>query len=158
MAYQNISAVLSGADVTAIKDAITTINSKLPFLVALTAPERRTLFKLGDKSLTFVQDALTAAQDHPEILPSTFNVAEFAKDVALFTALSEILALLQGRVEAVLDTTTGVGNECMRQGTQFYDLLKAAAKTTPGLDTLVAQLGARFQRPPSPTPPPPPGP
>jgi len=155
MPYQNISAVLSAANVQAIKEAINAITALLPFLVPLTADERKKLFKLGDKSLTFVQDALTAAQNHPEILPANFNVVEFAKDVALFTALSEILALLEGRVEAVRDTTTGVGNECMRQGTQFYDLLKAAAKTTPGLDILVAQLGARFQRPPTPTPVPP---
>lgn len=36
MPYQNINAVVSAADVQAVKDAFVLILSKLPFLVALT--------------------------------------------------------------------------------------------------------------------------
>ncbi|MEH2126626.1 hypothetical protein [Nostoc sp.] len=49
MAYQNITASLSPADVQEIKAAFATIQAKMPFLVTLSAEERRNLFKMGDK-------------------------------------------------------------------------------------------------------------
>lgn len=52
MPYQNISAKLSPTDLEEIKAALATIEAKLPFLVHLTAEERRKLFKMGNtKSL-----------------------------------------------------------------------------------------------------------
>ena len=54
MPYHNISAELSNSDIAEIKDAIATIQQKMPFLVNLTAEERRRLYKMGDKSLGFV--------------------------------------------------------------------------------------------------------
>ena len=47
MPYHNISAELSNSDVAQIKDAIDTIQKKMPFLVNLTTEERRRLFKMG---------------------------------------------------------------------------------------------------------------
>jgi len=44
MPYQNINATLSTADLQAIKDAFSTILEKLPFLVNLTAEERKATF------------------------------------------------------------------------------------------------------------------
>jgi hypothetical protein len=58
MPYQNIEATLSDADLKEIKAAISTIEAKMPFLVNLTTEERRSLFKMGDKRLAFVQNSL----------------------------------------------------------------------------------------------------
>ena len=63
MPYQNISAQVSAADVTAVKNAVATIRAKLPFLVSLTADERKSLFKAGN-SLSFVQNSLQAAKNN----------------------------------------------------------------------------------------------
>nr|VFJ66475.1 MAG: hypothetical protein BECKDK2373B_GA0170837_11706 [Candidatus Kentron sp. DK] len=54
---------------------------KLPFLVNLTPQERKNTFKAGPDSVSFVQNALTAAQDHPDILPASFSANEFKNDV-----------------------------------------------------------------------------
>src|SRR5207248_3117760 len=81
MPYQNIDASISAADLQAIKDAFATIKQKLPFLVALTVDERKGTFKAGPNSLSFVQNALTAAQNFPKILPPSFDTAEFQRDV-----------------------------------------------------------------------------
>jgi hypothetical protein len=80
MAYSNISATLPAADLTAIKTAITTINTKMPFLVNLSLDEKKGLYKLGPKSADFVSDAALAAQNYPTIFPPTFNTPEFLKD------------------------------------------------------------------------------
>nr|VFJ45994.1 MAG: hypothetical protein BECKFM1743A_GA0114220_100313 [Candidatus Kentron sp. FM]VFJ52206.1 MAG: hypothetical protein BECKFM1743C_GA0114222_1010615 [Candidatus Kentron sp. FM]VFK09143.1 MAG: hypothetical protein BECKFM1743B_GA0114221_1009615 [Candidatus Kentron sp. FM] len=61
MPYQNIDASLSPADAKAVKDAFDTVLKKLPFLVNLTPQERKSTFKAGPDSVSFVQNALTAA-------------------------------------------------------------------------------------------------
>src|SRR5690349_9291477 len=83
MPYQNISATVSAADLQAVKDAIATIQQKLPFLVNLTADERKAIFKTGPNSLSFVQNALQAALNNPDIFPKSFDVIEFGSDVNL---------------------------------------------------------------------------
>lgn len=95
MPYQNVSATLSDADIQEIKAALQTIEQKLPFLITLTADERRKLFKMGDKSLAFVSNSLTAAQSNPDILPPSFDLDEFRRDYQLITALTDIFFRLQ---------------------------------------------------------------
>lgn len=75
MPYQNISAEASDADLQAVKTALETVRQKLPFLVTLTPAERRHLFKMGDKSLAFVQNSLQAARNNPGILPAKLRSA-----------------------------------------------------------------------------------
>ena len=62
MLYQNISATLSDKEIEQVKAAFATVQQALPFLVNLTAEERRRLLKMGDKSLAFVSNSLTIAQ------------------------------------------------------------------------------------------------
>lgn len=146
MPYQNISASVSAPDLTAIKASVAEIRAKLPFLVGLTADERRSLFKAGDKRLSFVQDALTAAQNNPSILPATFETAEFEKDVHLAATLSEILLLLQQITSEVDDTLLAASAEAMASATNVYDYVKTAAKSEPGLKPVADSLAAQFKR------------
>ncbi len=153
MPYANISVTLTAAQFQAIKDAIAALSALLTFLINLTKPERRSLVKTGPGSVGYVQTALTYAKNHPEILPPSFSVPAFEQDVNLFTQLSELLALLKGVTDGVDDTTMAVGSEAKRATLQFYDLLKNAAKTNPGLQPLVDELARLFQRESQPTPP-----
>jgi hypothetical protein len=56
MAYQNVNASISPQDMQEIKAALQTVQKKLPFLITLSVEERRKLFKMGDKSLAFVNN------------------------------------------------------------------------------------------------------
>lgn len=145
MPYQNISADLSTADLNEIKAALATIQQKLPFLVNLTAEERRRLYKMGDKSLAFVSNSLTAAQNNPDVLPASFDTAELARDYQLATVLSELRLNLRQMTEQVDDTLLAVGSEAMTSSLSVYDYVKAAAKRQPGLKAVAAQLGERFK-------------
>jgi hypothetical protein len=146
MPYQNISATVSAEDIAAIKAAIQTIQQKLPFLVNLTEDERRSLPKAGTNSLSFVRDALTAAQNNPSILPASFKVGEFDSDVSLFAVLTDVNISLNQLTSQVDDTRMAVGSETMRGGRKVYDYVKAAVKETPGLKPVADQLGERFKR------------
>ena len=146
MPSQNIDATLTAADLQAVKDAFKLILQKLPFLVNLTAEERKTIFKTGPDSLSFVTNALTAAQDNPTILPVSFSTPAFQRDVDLFTVLTELVTLANSVASQIDDTRLAVGGEAMQQANQVYTYIKAAAKMTPGLKPVASQLGERFQR------------
>lgn len=146
MPYQNIDATLSAADLQAVRDAFAVILQKLPFLVNLTIDERKAIFKTGPDSLSFVQNALTAAQANPAILPVSFSTPAFRRDIDLFAALTEINTLAASLASQIDDTRVAVGGEAMQQAAQVYNYVKTAAKTTPGLKPIADQLGERFQK------------
>ena len=145
MAYQNITGSLSPEDMQQIKAALQTIQKKLPFLITLSTEERRKLFKMGDKSLAFVNNSLTAAQSNPDILPASFDIQEFVRDYQLAATLTELLIALRQLSEQVDDTLLAVGSEAMSSSLTVYGYVKTAAKKTPGLKRLAEQLGDRFK-------------
>ncbi|BAZ22427.1 hypothetical protein NIES4073_33100 [Kalymmatonema gypsitolerans NIES-4073] len=145
MAYQNITASLSPEDMQQIKAALQTIQKKLPFLITLSTEERRKLFKMGDKSLAFVNNSLTAAQSNPDILPASFDIQEFVRDYQLAATLTELLIALRQLNEQVDDTLLAVGSEAMSSSLTVYGYVKTSAKKTPGLKRLAEQLGDRFK-------------
>ncbi len=144
MAYQNITATLSEKDIQEIKAALQTIEQKLPFLITLSVEERRKLFKMGDKSLAFVKNSLTAAQSNRDILPASFDRDEFVRDYQLAATLTELLIGLRQLSEQVDDTLMAVSSEAMTSSLTVYDYVKTAAKKTPGLKSHAEQLGERF--------------
>lgn len=145
MAYQNITATLKEADIKEIKAALEIIHQKLPFLITLSVEERRKLFKMGDKSLAFVNNSLTVAQSNCDILPASFDLEEFVRDYQLAATLTELLLGLRQMTEQVDDTLLAVGSEAMSSSLTVYDYVKTAAKKTPGLKILAQQLGERFK-------------
>jgi hypothetical protein len=145
MSYQNISAQLTDTDLQEIKAALAVIETKLPFLVHLTVEERRKLFKMGNKSLAFVSNSLTAAQSNPDILPASFDLTEFSRDYQLATTLTDVHFRLQQLTEKVDDTLMAVSSEAMTSSLTVYDYIKTAAKKTPGLKAIAEQLGDRFK-------------
>ncbi|MEH2448708.1 MAG: hypothetical protein V7K18_23880 [Nostoc sp.] len=145
MSYQNIAAALSPQDIQEIKAALQTVQKKLPFLITLSTEERRKLVKMGDKSLAFVNNSITAAQSNREILPATFDVEELVQDYQLAAALTELLISMQQLTEQVDDTLMAVGSEAMTSSLTVYDYVKTASKKTPGLKSVAEQLGERFK-------------
>jgi hypothetical protein len=141
MPYQDINITLSEADLTEIRQAVATIQQKLPFLITLNTTERKRLFKMGDKRLTFVQTSLNAAQSNRNILPASFDLNGFSNDFRLATSLMEIEMLLNQLSEQVDDTLLAVGSEAMTSSLTVYDYVKTAAKKTPGLKGIAEQLG-----------------
>ena len=145
MSYQNISVALTQSDIDAVKTAIATINTKLSFLVTLDADERKGLFKLGPKSADFVQDASVAVANFPNILPPTFDKAEYDKDTNLFKALFEIKTLVDSLQEKIDNTYMAVGSEAMVASLEVYAYVQTAAPRTPGLGTVADKLRERFK-------------
>jgi len=143
--YQDINATLADQDLQEVKQAIATIQKKLPFLVTLNAIERKRLFKMGDKRLAFVQTSLNAAQSNRNILPASFDLDGFSNDYRLAISLMDIEMQLNQLSEQVDDTLLAVGSEAMISSLTVYDYVKTAAKKTPGLKSIAEQLGHLFR-------------
>jgi hypothetical protein len=145
MAYNNISVTLVQADLDAVKTAIATINSKLPFLITLDGDERLALVKLGPKSADFVNDASAAVTAFPQILPASFDKVEYGKDTALFKALSDIKLQVDSLSEKVDNTYMAVGSEAMMASLEVYAYVQTAKDRTPGLGSVADKLKERFK-------------
>jgi hypothetical protein len=145
MGYQNISYSMPQADLDAVKAAIATINSKLPFLVTLASDEKQSLMKLGPRSADFVADCNATAGSFPSILPPSFDRNEYTKDTSLFKALSDIKLQLDSVHEKVTDTYTAVGSEAMQASLEVYAYVQTAKDRTPGLKNVADKLKDRFK-------------
>lgn len=145
MSDNRISATLSQADQQAVLSAINTIKEKLPFLIDLSPEDRRALPKMGDKSRTFVQQALEIATQNPDILPRSFDTEEMRKDVELLAQLSPIVTALAQAQEFVEDTYIALGSEAYTAALLVYQYARAAGKGA-ALDTALDALSQRFAR------------
>jgi hypothetical protein len=140
-----ISATLSAADITAILAAVETLITKLPFLVGLTPEERHDLPKLGTRSVAFIDGIKQIVDQHPEIFPAVFSIAEFGKDYDLNKGMLQIAGPIRLFCEKFEDTLLLVGSETYLGGLEGYRYAKAAGQTG-GLDSLLTPLASRFSR------------
>lgn len=147
MVENKISATLSQQDIDAILGAIKLIKEKLPFLINLTADERRALNKPGDRSRNFIDKALEVATQNPDILPRLFSAEEMKKDIELSQKLQPILLALSQLQEVVDNTVAVVNSEAYASALAVYNYAKAAGKAAALQDTL-DELGKRFAKKP----------
>jgi hypothetical protein len=140
-----ISAKLTYSDRAEILDAIHLIKTKMPFLTSMTAEERKTLNKMGDRSQAFVTKALEVARQNPDILPRSFNLEEMRLDVELFESMYAIVAAF-AQLEGMLDDTYKlVGSEAYSAALKVYNYAKASGDEA-GLAPAIEELGQRFAR------------
>ncbi|MCQ8118457.1 hypothetical protein [Methylomonas rosea] len=136
---------LSADQQNAVLGLINQIQNLLPFLIDLNADERRALPKLGDKSRAFVDQGLVLAVQNPGILPRSFDLDEYQRDVTLVRQLEPlVLALgqLQGRLE---DTFLAAGSDAYSQTLLVYQAAKLAGKNG-ALEQHLDGLSRRFAR------------
>ncbi len=140
-----IDITLTTTDVEEILAAIETIRTKLPFLVALTVEESRSLARLGDKSRAFVSKAIDLAEKHPEILPGTFELDELQTDMALFETLYPITSSLGQLHNLLQDTTALAGSEAYTAARLVYNYAKLS-NLGGELDPLIDDMKKRYCR------------
>jgi hypothetical protein len=119
MPYGNISAELTGEQKDLIISKLNEISDMLPFIVNLTIDERRSLTKMGDKSVAFVMKALEYASTNPQFVPPYLDVAELSKDAILASQLLAINNAIQILAEKVDDTLMAVGSEAYAASRTF---------------------------------------
>lgn len=146
MPQQNlVSGTLSETNKQAVLDAINTIRQKLPFLVSLTDDERRSLPKMGDKSIAYVQKGYDFAQQNTEKLGPDFGMDDYTEDFELEVQLREVAGALKQVTAEVDDTLVALRSDLMVRSNFAYAMMKVLGKVTGGFEEMRKDMGMRFK-------------
>ncbi len=147
MSHQNlVSASLDPAVKTTILSQLTEIRKQLDFSVSLTPEAIKALPKAGTLLSPFVDKAASVVSNHPEILPGTFDQAEYKKDYQLMIDLEPISQLLSEIAEMVSNTLLAVKSDLFVASLSVYDNAAKQVDAVPGLNGTVAGMAEHFKR------------
>jgi hypothetical protein len=113
MSQNLISLQLSDAKLAVIDQALDALEATLAELMSLSADQRRSLSKMGDKSEAFCRQTLTVLAQNPQVVPPSLDLAEARRDLGALDDLrgrSARLRQLLGRVE---DSEMALGSDVM---------------------------------------------
>lgn len=118
-----------------------------PYLKALTADDRKSLFKMGDKTVATVQKVKSYLETNPEFAPVYMDKDEFLKDEAVVTGLNPISNLVDQLASDLADTITLAGSEALMASMLYYGTTKeAASKGVATAKPIYEDLSQRFSK------------
>ncbi|WDF47137.1 hypothetical protein PQ459_01340 [Chryseobacterium sp. KACC 21268] len=118
-----------------------------PYLQGLTAEEKETIFKMGDKTVATVQKVKDYTEINPEFAPSYMDKAEFLKDVAVVTDLSPLRNLSNQLASDLGDTIMLAGSEALLAALLYYGTVREASdKGIATAKPIYEDLSKRFTR------------
>jgi hypothetical protein len=118
-----------------------------PYLQGLTAEERQSLFKMGNKTVATVQKTKSYVDTNPEFVPAYMNKEEFLKDEAVVSQLSPIANLATQLATDVEDTVMLSGSEALQMAMLYYGQVKEAqSRGIPTAKPIYEDLKERFTR------------
>jgi len=148
MSQENlISTELPSAVAADITEKLNAINTALAgiLLFNLTGQDRLELYKLGDKSIAFVEKALEYASNNPALVPSYLDLGEANKDLKLSKDLNNILKQVSTLQRAIEDTAMVAGSEAYDAALVFYASVKGASRVNvPGSQSVFEDLQKRY--------------
>lgn len=152
MSQNRVSGVLPADVKDQIHALLDQAKALMPFLVALTPADRRSMLRLGDRSEAFVRRAQYMANRHPGILSRDFDLQEMNSDIELYFALRDVQQAVTHFTELLDDTVAAAGADAFSATLDVYGFAKLA--NADGLDELRALMARRFsaQGPARPTP------
>lgn len=144
----NISFQLTAEDLQAVKDAIQVITTTLgPKLIQLSADDRQSLTKMGEKSLSFVTKSAEYMNTQPDLTPNYVDATEMALDVKAVEDIRQLLQELNPLVNGLEDTMMLSGSEAIVTALSYYSYVKVASNSkVPGAETIYNDLKSRFPR------------
>lgn len=122
-----INQTLTAADLHDISTAISTIQSKLPFLLALTEEERGALLGLDVSNKVFADEALEEITHNGSMMPPFINVTNLQNDLILFEQLSTLESTLSNLLLNISDTKRVAGHEAYAVALTAYNLYSMAS-------------------------------
>ncbi|MFY0605536.1 MAG: hypothetical protein JXR10_02405 [Cyclobacteriaceae bacterium] len=143
-----ISIEIPQADLDTVKAALDTIQTTLvPYVLALTPEQRKTIPKMSDGTEPFVSKVMDYATSDPQFAPPYMDVPEMKKD---FDAVGDLLPILRtvDQVQSnISDTTMMAGSEAYVAALSYYNSVKMAAKMNiPGAKAIYDDLKKRFEK------------
>jgi len=134
-------------------EVITEVTQKLnevetalkPYLIALTPEERRTIPKMSDKTVPFVEKTLDYSQSDPQFAPPFMDKDGLAADMKAVDQLMPIFRVINQLNDGLDDTLMEAGGESYVNALSYYNAVKMASKMNiPGAKAIYEDLSKRF--------------
>ncbi|MBI1783025.1 MAG: hypothetical protein HYR66_16915 [Sphingobacteriales bacterium] len=136
MYRKNIKPV-TDKELTSVKALLQELKDKLAFTINLTPEERKQLYKVDERRVSFVENACREMENNSSILPGFFDVQSAKDDLKLYQQLKEIEVLLEQLLDKVYDTRVQAGHHAMQASRLFYNSVQQAkASGVSGADSL----------------------
>lgn len=140
-----LNATISQTDLSTIKSKLAEINNLLPFLIGLKPEEKQALPKINEANKIFVEDAIQAVENNPEVLPTYLKPADIKIDLELYQQLDELRGIIEQLYQKIIDTQTLAGSEAYVSSLTAYRLFDSAANAgLPGIQAVYDNLKNRF--------------
>jgi len=148
MSKNQISVVIPQEVTTQISTKFQEIKDLLaPYMGVITAEERKSLPKMSDKSVAFVNKVVEYTNANPKFIPAMMDAVECKKDYNANQSLLPLYAASQQVGEMMKDTIMLCGHEAYVQALYYYGSVKLAARTGDAeAKTIADDLGKRFPR------------
>ncbi|MGO4708392.1 hypothetical protein AB4Y90_04585 [Chryseobacterium sp. 2TAF14] len=118
-----------------------------PYMGIMTADERKSLPKMSDKSVAFVNKVIEYTTANPKFIPSMMDAQECKKDYTANQTLLPLYAVSQQVGEMIKDTIMLTGHEAYVQALYYYGSVKLAARAGDAeAKTIAEDLSKRFPR------------
>ncbi|MEQ8339355.1 MAG: hypothetical protein RIA62_18480 [Cyclobacteriaceae bacterium] len=134
-------------DQKAIEGALKTLADKLgPHLKTLDTKERRSLPKMADGTVPFVEKALSYAQSNPQFLPPYVKVEDIKVDLDSVELLTGYRRKIDQLLQSLEDTATLAGSEAYVAALSYYQSVKLGERLNmPGAGEIYKDLQTRFK-------------
>jgi hypothetical protein len=147
MSQQNQVAVkIADADLQNITKLITDLQAAIaPYVITLTAEDRKSLLKMSDKSVAFVNKNLGYTTTNPEFIPPYLSVPDFQTDADAVNQLHPLFKEIKQIADNLDDTIMLSGSEAYTGALLYYNSVKQAIKgNVPNTKTIYDDLSQRY--------------
>jgi hypothetical protein len=117
------------------------------YLISLKPEERKTLAKMSDKTVPFVEKVTEYVISHPEFVPPFLQTEELMIDVKAYGDLILVYREVEQLCIHLDDTVMMSGSEAYMAALAYYHSVKQAAKmNVPNAKSIYEDLKQRFER------------
>ena len=118
-----------------------------PYSVVLTADERASVLKVGDKKFTCVNKAFAYTKTNPEYIPNYLNIEELNVDFQDAGGHVDVVSLLNQLYNYFDDTKIAARSEAYSASLYYYgNVQQAASVNLPGAKAIYDDLKQYFPR------------
>ncbi|MCX7099721.1 MAG: hypothetical protein NTV43_17650 [Methylococcales bacterium] len=140
MVENRIDVVITQEQVDKVLGLFKEVEATLPGLIELTAEQCQAMPRYSEKDLIFVLKALAIAEQHPEILPPSFDLDEMRRDITALQCLDKVL-IPGRRVLGILeDSRFAAARESLGHESNVLKRLKTHHALTGKLEDALAEL------------------
>ena len=149
MSKENVVSIqIPEEELNEVKTQIKAVKTTLAkYLISLKPTERKTLAKMSDKTVPFVEKVTEYTATNTEFIPPYLQTEELLIDVKAYNDLMQVHREVEQLCSQLDDTVMMSGSEAYVAALAYYNCVRQAARMNiPNAKTIYQDLKQRFDR------------